>query len=380
MFELNTGIHAGVAGAVQELGVLRSAARARLAEHGLALAASGTWPTAVLGEQPVTPSEPLQAFAAYAGPSALRQHCSGLHVHVGVASPEECMWRLEAVLPWLPLVLALSANSPYAGGGETGLASTRAELLLLLPRAGAPPAFANYEDWEAFAERLVELGLADDLMRLWWDVRPHPRLGTLEIRMPDQPTTLAATAGLAALAQALVAGAQPAQEIGGSRRLRPESLGGVALRRLRRPDRTPRPCSSARRTSSSPSSSAASSRWPGSSGARRSSASWTASTRRAPSSRRGGRRGSGACASGWSRSRTMGSDGQIGDAAGERRALRALRAATRGRAGQARRDRVGEREPAWRGDARLGRRARRPRGDRRRARPRRASVRSPPQS
>ena len=213
MFELNTGIHAGVAGAVQELGVLRSAARAGLAEHGLALAASGTWPTAVLGEQPVTPSEPLQAFAAYAGPSALRQHCSGLHVHVGVATPEECMWRLEAVLPWLPLVLALSANSPYAGGGETGLASTRAELLLLLPRAGAPPAFAHYEDWEAFAERLVELGLADDLMRLWWDARPHPRLGTLEIRMPDQPTTLAATAGLAALAQALVAGAQPAQEI-----------------------------------------------------------------------------------------------------------------------------------------------------------------------
>ena len=334
--------------------MLRSAARAGLAEHGLALAASGTWPTAVLGEQPVTPSEPLQAFAAYAGPSALRQHCSGLHVHVGVASPEECMWRLEAVLPWLPLVLALSANSPYAGGGETGLASTRAELLLLLPRAGAPPAFANYEDWEAFAERLVELGLADDLMRLWWDARPHPRLGTLEIRMPDQPTTLAATAGLAALAQALVAGAQSPPRRSRIAASTPRIAG---RRRASAPPPawcTPRPCSSARRTSSSPSSSAASSRWPGSSGARRSSASWTASTRRAPSSRRGGRRGSGACASGWSRSRTMGCDGQIGDDAGERRALRALRAATRRRAGQAQRDRVGEREPARRGDARLG--------------------------
>ena len=163
----------------------------------------------MLGEQPVTPLEPLQRFAEHAGPSALRQHCSGLHVHVGVASPEECMGRLEAVLPLLPAVLALSANSPYADGAETGLASTRAELLQLLPRAGAPPAFRDYEEFLAFAELLVELGLADDLMRLWWDVRPHPRLGTLEIRAPDQPTRLADTASLAGLCHALVVAADP---------------------------------------------------------------------------------------------------------------------------------------------------------------------------
>jgi glutamate---cysteine ligase / carboxylate-amine ligase len=208
MLELNTGVCRAVGEAVEELAALRLEARRRLREKGLELAAAGTWPSAVLGTQPVTPLEPLQRFADYAGPAALRQHCSGLHVHVGVASPEECMGRLEAVLPWLPLLLALSANSPYAGGEETGLASTRAELLELLPRAGAPPAFAGYEDWARFAELLVELGLADDLMRLWWDVRPHPRFGTLEIRMPDQPTRLAVTAAFAALAQALVAWAE----------------------------------------------------------------------------------------------------------------------------------------------------------------------------
>ena len=115
------------------------------------------------------------------------------------------MGRLEAVLPWLPAVLALSANSPYVGGEETGLASTRAELLA--PAAGGRAAgLRDYEDWARFAELLVELGLADDLMRLWWDVRPHPRLGTLEIRMPDQPTRLAATAALAELCHALVVG------------------------------------------------------------------------------------------------------------------------------------------------------------------------------
>ncbi|HSE82042.1 MAG TPA: YbdK family carboxylate-amine ligase [Gaiellaceae bacterium] len=210
MLELNTPVCADVGRAVEELASLRLEARRRLRQHGLELAAAGTWPTAVLGEQPVSPLEPLRRFADYAGPSALRQHCSGLHVHVGVASPEECMGRLEAVLPWLPVVLALSANSPYVGGEETGLASARAELLSLLPRAGAPPAFAVYEDWARFAELLVELGLADDLMRLWWDVRPHPRLGTLEIRMADQPTRLAATAAFAELCHALVVGADPA--------------------------------------------------------------------------------------------------------------------------------------------------------------------------
>jgi glutamate---cysteine ligase / carboxylate-amine ligase len=210
VLELNTPVCADVGGAVEELASLRLEARRRLREHGLELAAAGTWPTAVLGEQPVSALPPLRHFADYAGPSALRQHCAGLHVHVGVASPEECMGRLEAVLPWLPAVLALSANSPYVGGEETGLASTRAELLSLLPRAGAPPAFAGYEDWARFAELLVELGLADDLMRLWWDVRPHPRLGTLEIRMPDQPTRLAVTAAFAELCHALVVGADPA--------------------------------------------------------------------------------------------------------------------------------------------------------------------------
>lgn len=209
MLELNTGICGDVGEAVGELGELRREARRRLRAHGLDLAAVGTWPTAVPEEQPVTAKGPLRRFAEYAGPSARRQHCCGLHVHVGVGSPAECMGRLEAVLPWLPLVLSLSANSPYVAGAETGLASTRAELLGLLPRSGAPPAFESYHAFARFAESLVELGLADDLMRLWWDVRPHPRLGTLEVRMPDQPTRLAVTAALAALAQALVAWAEP---------------------------------------------------------------------------------------------------------------------------------------------------------------------------
>jgi glutamate---cysteine ligase / carboxylate-amine ligase len=202
--ELNTGIAASVGEAVAELAELRAEAKRRAGRAGLVLAAAGTWPTAVSEEQPITEDQGYRRFFEHAGASARRQYCSGLHVHVGVASPEACIAALEAVLPWLPLLLAVSANSPYAAGRETGLVSTRAEILALLPRSGAPPIFASYADWEAFAERLLTLGLADDYTRIWWDVRPHPRYGTLEIRMPDQPTRLEGTAALAGLAHALV--------------------------------------------------------------------------------------------------------------------------------------------------------------------------------
>jgi carboxylate-amine ligase len=205
--ELNTGICGSVAEAADELAGLRNEAKRRAAVAGLALAACGTWPTAVPEEQGITEDDGYRRFVEYAGSSARRQYCSGLHVHVGVASPDACMAALEAVLPWLPLVLALSANSPYVGGRDTGLSSARAEILALLPRSGAPPVFSSYADWEGFAERLLRLGLADEYTRIWWDVRPHPRFGTLEVRMPDQPTRLETTAALAAVVHALVTSA-----------------------------------------------------------------------------------------------------------------------------------------------------------------------------
>jgi carboxylate-amine ligase len=209
VIELNTSVCTAVAEAADELEELRREAKRRAADHGLVLAACASWPTARPEEQAITTDDGYLRFVDYAGPSARRQYVSGLHVHVGVASPEACMRTLEAVLPWLPVVLAVSANSPYLAGSETGLASNRAEILALLPRSAAPPFFGSYGGWEQFAERLVALGVADDWTRIWWDVRPHPRFGTLEIRMPDQPTRLDVTIALAALLQALVAAAKP---------------------------------------------------------------------------------------------------------------------------------------------------------------------------
>src|SRR6478736_544562 len=188
--ELATNVCATPQEALAALRELRAAAQEGARASGHRIAAAGTHPFSLPEAQDIAPDPRYREFVEYAGVTARRQGVCGLHVHVGMPGPEECMRALEGVLPWLPLVLALSANSPYLAGEETGLASARAEVLAELPRASAPPVFGSYEEWEAFVERFVEIGLADGYTRFWWDIRPHPRFGTLEVRSPDQPTVL----------------------------------------------------------------------------------------------------------------------------------------------------------------------------------------------
>ena len=179
--------------AVERIGELRTAADEIARANGLAVAAAGSHPTSRPEEQEIAPDQRYREFVEYAGPSARRQGVSGLHVHIGMPSADDCFRVMETILPWLPLVLALSANSPYLAGEETGMLSIRAEVLAYLPRAGAPPAMRSYAEWEAFIERMVATGLARTYTSFWWDVRPHPEFGTLEIRAPDQPTSLGHT-------------------------------------------------------------------------------------------------------------------------------------------------------------------------------------------
>lgn len=188
--ELTTPICRDVGEAVDSLRALRLAAAERAAEHGLVVAAGGAHPTATLDSLPVVQEERYLSMLRDIGYAARRQGVNGLHVHVGVASMDECWERLESVLGWLPAVLALSCNSPFVDGVETGMLSNRAAILAELPRGGPPPAFPTFADWQAWVDRLVELGVLADYTRLWWDARPHPRLGTLEIRIADQPTSL----------------------------------------------------------------------------------------------------------------------------------------------------------------------------------------------
>jgi carboxylate-amine ligase len=202
VFELNTNPCESAAEAEGALVELRRAAAGVADAEGLAIAAAGTHPFARPEAQPIVKEERYVSFVGYGGISVRRQGVQGLHVHVAMPSGEECWRVLEGVLPWLPVVLAASANSPWFAGELTGMASNRAPVLGELPRAGAPPAVGSYAGWEAWIERLVRLGVMQDYTRAWWDVRPHPKFGTLEIRMPDQPTDVHLTAAFAALLQA----------------------------------------------------------------------------------------------------------------------------------------------------------------------------------
>jgi glutamate---cysteine ligase / carboxylate-amine ligase len=203
--ELNTHVCATPAEAFEAIRVLRGAADSIARENGLRIAAAGMHPIARPEALPIVAEKRYEDMIERIGKSARRQGVSGLHVHVGVPSADACFQGLEGILQWLPLVLALSVNSPYLAGIETGLMSNRAVALAELPRGGAPPAFRSYAEWGAWVERLVRLGVLAEYTQIWWDVRPHPRLGTIELRMPDQPTAIERTAAFVALFQALVA-------------------------------------------------------------------------------------------------------------------------------------------------------------------------------
>jgi len=203
--ELNTDVCRDVDEAMAALRELRAAAIAVAEKNGLAIAGAGAHPTAPPGSLPVVEEDRYLAMIEEVGYAARRQAVNGLHVHVGIESAEACHERLESVLPWLPVALAVSANSPYVDGVDSGMLSTRASVLAELPRAGAPPAFESFAAWEEWVERMTALGVIEDYTRVWWDVRPNPRFGTLELRIADQPTALERTELLLELLVGLVA-------------------------------------------------------------------------------------------------------------------------------------------------------------------------------
>jgi glutamate---cysteine ligase / carboxylate-amine ligase len=200
LVETNTPVCASAAEALGELKRLRAELLEAAAREGLAVAASGTHPFSRPEEQPIVQEPRYLKMVDELGSLAKGQLVCGLHVHVGMESFDACLRALAGIRPWLDEVQKLSANSPYLAGEETGLLSARLPRLHALPRSGPPPRLATVADWEA---EVAAAGV--DYTRIWWDARPHPRLGTLEVRIADQPTSVERAAALAALVQALCA-------------------------------------------------------------------------------------------------------------------------------------------------------------------------------
>jgi carboxylate-amine ligase len=205
VLEAATGVHEHVVGALEEVREIRAHLRDAAAQRGALIASAGTHPFSRWEHQEITDTPRYQGVVEKLRWVAERVAIFGLHVHVGMDSPDTAAAVATGMRNWVPELLALSANSPYWQGRESGLASTRSQVFDTMPRSGLPPRLETFADFEALVGRGVAAGFFPDYTYLWWDIRPHPKLGTLELRACDAQTRIESVAGLAALTQCLVA-------------------------------------------------------------------------------------------------------------------------------------------------------------------------------
>src|ERR687889_601147 len=205
VMEIKTPVCASVAETEKQLRGLRGRVGSWAAACGASLASVGTHPFSRYRDQRVTDQERYKKVMRTLRWIAEREVIFGQHVHVAVPGPEECIQAHNRLAEYAPLLLALSANSPYWQGMDTGYESTRVKIFESFPRAGMPPAFPDYEAFEGYVDLMVEAGAMDDYTFCWWDVRPHPNIGTIELRIPDTQTSLKTAVALTALTQCIVA-------------------------------------------------------------------------------------------------------------------------------------------------------------------------------
>jgi carboxylate-amine ligase len=201
--ELQTDPHHTVRETVAQLRRLRSDVHDALEGIGLAAGAAGTHPTAVWSETEITPAERYALIHRTMRELAAREPTYALHVHVGVRNPERAIDLYNRLRAHLPTLLALSGNSPYWQGRDAGFASTRTVLWHAFPRTGMPRRWFAYDEWVEAVDLQIRAGALPDATFQWWDVRPQPRLGTVEVRVMDAQTRIEDTAALIALVQSV---------------------------------------------------------------------------------------------------------------------------------------------------------------------------------
>jgi carboxylate-amine ligase len=202
--EIITGICTSVAEAKDDLGGTLKEVTAAAERRGLALMCSGTHPFSDWHDQRVSPDPRYAKLVNEMQWLAQRLQIFGVHFHVGVRSAEKSIAIANALTGYIPHFLALSASSPYWHGRDTGLASSRSKVFENLPTAGLPYRLGGWDEFEEFMETLVNAQAITSIREVWWDIRPHPDFGTVELRICDGIPTLHEVAGLAALAQSLV--------------------------------------------------------------------------------------------------------------------------------------------------------------------------------
>jgi carboxylate-amine ligase len=201
--EIATEPHRDVGGVGRELRTRRREVGEAAGRKGLCTGSAGTHPFALWERQRVS-AEPRYRELIRALKFVARQEIIfGLHVHVGIDDADKAIHVANGMRVHIPLLLALSANSPFWRSEETGLASTRMPIFRAFPRVGIPPVYDGWEDYRRRIELMVETGVMEDYTYLWYDVRPHPNFGTVEVRAMDAQTHVEHTLAITALIQAM---------------------------------------------------------------------------------------------------------------------------------------------------------------------------------
>jgi glutamate---cysteine ligase / carboxylate-amine ligase len=173
-------------------------------ERDTRVGSAGTHPFSLFERQRITAKDRYHALIDQMQYVARRELIFGMHVHVAVDEPEKAIQVVNGLLPHLAPLLAMSASSPFWRGEATGLASSRQMVFSAFPRSGPPPRFRDYADYAAVVGQLEQTGCIADYTHIWWDIRLHPRLGTIEIRICDAVTRVEDAVAIAAYCQALV--------------------------------------------------------------------------------------------------------------------------------------------------------------------------------
>jgi glutamate---cysteine ligase / carboxylate-amine ligase len=205
LVEFHTPVCDDVAGAARELRRLRAHAVALAEAQGLRLGSAGTHPFSLFERQQVTGRSRYRSLVDELQYAARRELIFGLHVHVGLDDPDQAIAVVNALQAHLCELVALSANSPLWRGEPTGFAACRHLIFAAFPRSGPSPQFRDFEEYAGVVEALVAAGCIEDYTRTWWDVRPHPRFGTVEVRVMDAVSRVEDAVALTAYVQALVA-------------------------------------------------------------------------------------------------------------------------------------------------------------------------------
>jgi carboxylate-amine ligase len=203
VLEISTNVCRDAGEAAGQLEDLRRRVRETAESRGLTIGSAGTHPFAKWEAQRIVDRPRYLEVVDSLRFVARQELLFGLHVHVGIDEPEKAIHVANGMRVHVPILLALSSNSPFWRGVPSGLMSTRTPIFKQFPRVGVPPRYESWADFESRVEFMVRAKAVEDYTFFWWDVRPHPKLGTVEVRVLDAQTRLEHTIALAALVQAM---------------------------------------------------------------------------------------------------------------------------------------------------------------------------------